>query len=72
MHFFKSIKIINPTKISMDAFGKKRLQDFYVDPTYINVNHGSYGLAPKTVIDYQHSLQKQCEFNTELWFRKDA
>ena len=24
--------------------------DFYIDPTYINLNHGSYGYVPKSVM----------------------
>ena len=35
----------------MDTFGKQRLTDFYLDPTSININHGSFGLCPKVVID---------------------
>ena len=56
----------------MSQFGKQRLSDFYVDPNYINVNHGSYGLAPKIVIDHQRSLQERCDHNTERWFRVDS
>lgn len=55
-NMISSIK--NPIKkIIMDSFGKQRLKDFYVDPKYVNVNHGSYGLSPKSVIEYQRSLQ---------------
>lgn len=35
----------------MDQFGKQRLKDFEVDPNYINVNHGSYGISPKVVLE---------------------
>jgi hypothetical protein len=35
----------------MAEFGKKRLADFYVDPNYINVNHGSYGYVPRVVME---------------------
>jgi hypothetical protein len=31
------------------TFGKNLLTDFYIDPTYININHGSYGYSPKVV-----------------------
>ena len=37
----------------MDLFGKERIKDFYIDPTYINVNHGSYGASPKVVMAHQ-------------------
>ena len=56
----------------MEKFGKQRLLDFETDPTYINVNHGSYGYTPKVVLEEQNKYRKKCEFNTEKWFRKDA
>jgi len=48
----------------MSQFGKKRLVDFYVDPTYININHASYGYCPKVVMQHKRQLEEQCEFNT--------
>jgi hypothetical protein len=30
-------------------FGKRLLSDFYVDQSYINLNHASYGYSPKVV-----------------------
>jgi hypothetical protein len=30
------------------------LNDFYVDKTYTNLNHGSFGYTPKTVFDFKH------------------
>jgi hypothetical protein len=56
----------------MAEFGKKRLADFYVDPTYINVNHASFGYVPKVVMEEKRKLLEKCEFNTEKWFRLDA
>lgn len=41
----------------MTSFGKQRLKDFLVDPNYVNVNHGSYGLAPKVVLQHMRELQ---------------
>ena len=40
----------------MDSFGKQRLIDFYLDPTYININHGSYGSCPRSVMDAKRKL----------------
>ena len=56
----------------MDTFGKKRLMDFYLDPQYINVNHGSYGSCPRVVMDAKRKLEERMDFNTETWFRHDA
>ena len=56
----------------MLEFGKQRLPDFEIDPTYINVNHGSYGYTPKVVLEDQNKYRKQCEFNNEKWFRRDS
>lgn len=56
----------------MSDFGKKRLADFYSDPNYINVNHGSYGYTPKIVMQHKRFLEEECEKNTEKWFRKES
>jgi hypothetical protein len=40
-------------------FGKKRLDDFYVDKTYTNLNHGSYGYTPKIVYQYKRQLEEK-------------
>jgi selenocysteine lyase/cysteine desulfurase len=56
----------------MSSFGKQRLADFYVDPKYVNINHGSYGYSPKSVIQYRRSIEEDAEFNTEKWFRRES
>lgn len=55
-----------------EVFGKKRLADFYLDPDYINVNHGSYGSCPRVVMAAKRKLEEQMDFNTEKWFRFDS
>ena len=47
----------------MDKFGKQRLQDFDLDPTYINLNHGSFGATPKIVTEARRKLENQMEFS---------
>jgi hypothetical protein len=42
--------------MKVDIFGKKRLADFYQDPDYININHGSYGYCPRVVIAAKRKL----------------
>lgn len=56
----------------MSEFGKKRLGDFYLDPSYINVNHGSYGSCPRVVMEYKRKMEELCDFNTEKWFRGES
>ena len=56
----------------MDTFGKQRLTDFYLDPTSININHGSFGLCPKVVIDAKKKHEQRINFHLEKWFRHDA
>ena len=55
-----------------DVFGKKRLSDFFLDPDYININHGSYGSCPRVVMAAKRKLEEQMDFNTESWFRFDS
>lgn len=37
-------------------FGKQRLDDFLIDKTFTNLNHGSYGYTPKSVLAYKQKL----------------
>ena len=71
--FFKIFLIINLTNLKMSckelAFGKHLLNLFYLDPSYINVNHGSYGCPPRVVMEKYRSYQEQMEFNPEKWIR---
>ena len=52
-------------------FGKHLLPLFYLDPTYININHGSYGSPPREVGEVYHKLQEQMDFSPEKWIRKE-
>ena len=52
-----------------ETFGKHLLDLFYLDPSYINVNHGSYGCPPRAVMEKYRSYQEQMEFNPEKWIR---
>lgn len=49
-------------------FGKKLLNDFFLDPSYINVNHGSYGSCPRQVMAVKRQFEEQMDFNTEKWY----
>lgn len=45
-------------------FGKQRMDDFHIDKTFINLNHGSFGTIPKVVLAEKQKLTEQMEFNT--------
>lgn len=30
-------------------FGKERIKDFFIDPSFVHINHASYGYAPRVV-----------------------
>jgi selenocysteine lyase/cysteine desulfurase len=50
-------------------FGHSLLPLFSLDPSYININHGSYGSAPKYVHEKLQEYQLKAEFNPDRWFR---
>lgn len=56
---------------SIDAFGHSLLPLFSLDPTYLNINHGSYGSAPKYVHSKLQEYQLLAEANPDRWFRLD-
>jgi len=61
-------------KLSKDFpnFGKNILQEFYLDRNYTNVNHGSYGCSPISVMESYQKHQKQIEFNPEKKLRFES
>lgn len=54
---------------SLPAFGHSLLPLFQLDPTYVNLNHGSYGSVPKSVTDNETAWEKKTEFNPDAFFR---
>jgi selenocysteine lyase/cysteine desulfurase len=50
-------------------FGHSLLPLFSLDPTYTNINHGSYGSAPKYVHEKLREYQMKAEYNPDRWFR---
>ncbi|CAF1346302.1 unnamed protein product [Adineta ricciae] len=55
----------------MYSFGHSLLPLFALDPSYINMNHGSYGSAPKYVHEKLHEYQMKAEYNPDRWFRHE-
>lgn len=64
--------IISCLTIDVNSFGHSLLKLFSLDPSYINVNHGSYGSSPKYVHEKVHEYQLRAEFNPDRWFRLDV
>jgi hercynylcysteine S-oxide lyase len=52
-----------------NAFGHSLLDLFLWDRSYLNVNHGSYGSAPKYVPQKLREYQQMAESNPDRWFR---
>ncbi|CAF1375914.1 unnamed protein product [Adineta steineri] len=57
--------------LSVYSFGHSLLPLFSLDPSYININHGSYGSAPKYVHEKLHEYQMKAEYNPDRWFRRE-
>lgn len=52
-------------------FGKPVRELYYnLNPSLGFLNHGSYGSAPKLVLDRKRQLQDEMESIPDLWFRK--
>lgn len=50
-------------------FGHCCLNLFQFDPEYININHGSYGMLPKSILKAKKRYMKEMDWNPEKWFR---
>lgn len=58
------------SKKSEIEFGKQVRQQFYkLDENFSFTNHGSYGSAPKPVLDKKRQLQDEMERSPDVWFR---
>ncbi|GAA0642329.1 aminotransferase class V-fold PLP-dependent enzyme [Streptomyces malaysiensis subsp. malaysiensis] len=40
-----------------------------LDPSVVHLNHGSFGVVPRTVQDVQQALREEMETNPDAWFR---
>nr|GAT59526.1 PLP-dependent transferase [Mycena chlorophos] len=46
------------------------LEYFPFDPSYTNLNHGSYGSLPRPVLEYCKALDAEAESNPDRWIRQ--
>ena len=51
------------------TYGKAQLDNFLIDPSYKNFNHGSFGATPRYVIQAQQDYVLQQEAKPDVWFR---
>lgn len=49
--------------------GNHLLVHFPLDPSYLNINFGSFGCPTNRILSKQHEYQAQMDFNPEKWFR---
>ncbi|CAF3562641.1 unnamed protein product [Rotaria sp. Silwood1] len=61
--------ILSWLSIYVYSFGHSLLPLFYLDPSYININHGS---APKYVHEKLQEYQLEAEHNSDRWFCLDV
>ncbi|KAF9483081.1 lolT-1 [Pholiota conissans] len=50
-------------------FGHGMLKYYALDPSYINLNNGSYGTTPRPVTEAVHALSERIEANPDLFHR---
>ena len=50
-------------------FGHAMLSEFAFEAGYVNLNHGSYGSAPRAVTAASAEWSAACEANPDAWFR---
>ncbi|TGJ78368.1 hypothetical protein E0Z10_g10398 [Xylaria hypoxylon] len=55
--------------IRTPVFGKRLLQHFEFHPGYRNLNHGSFGAAPREIRKYMRHHQDLCEANPDSYIR---
>src|SRR4051794_38090857 len=53
-------------------FGHARLADFEMDKAYTNLNHGSYGVVPRSVAAVQREWRLRVERCPDCFFRYDV
>ncbi|MGI9389568.1 MAG: aminotransferase class V-fold PLP-dependent enzyme, partial [Boseongicola sp.] len=53
------------------TFGHSTLDEFYLDPDVLHLNHGSYGAVPKSVMREYQRLQTDAEAKCSTYFRED-
>ncbi|CAL8111416.1 unnamed protein product [Orchesella dallaii] len=62
----------NGGKRQLPALGRPMREAFYMDPDFVQLNHGAYGTYPKVVGDALREYQQRSERNPDLWLRRDA
>ncbi|KAI1499230.1 pyridoxal phosphate-dependent transferase [Biscogniauxia marginata] len=63
---------VNVTDDKISIFGPRMLQHFDFEPTYRNLNHGSFGAAPREVRNYLRQYQDLTEAKPDSFIRYDS
>ncbi|KAF8959578.1 pyridoxal phosphate-dependent transferase [Flammula alnicola] len=66
------MQLIDPAKAykqEQPEFGNAMRKHFALDPSYINLNHGSYGTTPRPVLQAVSELTTRIEANPDLFHR---
>ncbi|KAK2814426.1 hypothetical protein FQN49_008189, partial [Arthroderma sp. PD_2] len=50
-------------------FGRQMLEHFSLDPTYKEMNNGSFGSVPTVILNKAHELRKRCEGRPAIFTR---
>ncbi|EZF36248.1 hypothetical protein H101_00237 [Trichophyton interdigitale H6] len=54
---------IEPPRLRYERtpFGREMLKHFSIDPTYTELNNGSFGTVPTAILNKAHELRRRCE-----------
>ncbi|TVY17556.1 Hercynylcysteine sulfoxide lyase [Lachnellula arida] len=63
------VSLNEEAKYERTPFGKDMLKHFLFDPAWKNLNHGSFGAAPRAIQDKQRAYQEKCDARPDLFIR---
>lgn len=53
------------------AFGHALRSKLFLEPDYVPLNHGSFGVIPRSIHPLLHELQERSERFPDRWLRRD-
>jgi selenocysteine lyase/cysteine desulfurase len=70
--FAAAAVVVCVLSVCVQGFGHSLLPEFAMDPAYVNLNHGSYGSVPRSVLAVQSDWRARVERNPDRFFRYDV